>query len=312
MSTRLVTATTLSLLAACGGSDVTLPRLPFPIQTVAPFGQIAFVSNRDGSPYIYVDSAGDPKVRRLTRGENPAWSPDGAQIAFNDVPSGSDQPAIHIINVDGSGEHVLPLKGSAPTWSPGGTKLAFATPLGLYVANVDGSSLTGLVANDFLESGDVLSDPSWSPDGKSIAFVRANEDDAPAHVYIVRFDGSTPRPLDDLQLSEKRPRWSLDGLSIAFQSDVLTGSLIVTEAIDGSDVRTRAAGPWPFRDADWSGDGVNVSFSKPAVGSSLRIFVTDTRTGETRRLIADAAAPLSGAYDDYQGAWSRAMSWDYY
>lgn len=31
-------------------------------------------------------------------------------------------------------------------------------------------------------------------------------------------------------------------------------------------------------DADWSGDGVNVSFSKPAVGSSLRIFVTDTRT----------------------------------
>jgi len=300
-----------SLLAACGESKMLPPDSP--AMTPTPSGQIAFVSTRDGSPYIYIDSAGDPNVRRLTRGENPAWSPDGSRVVFNDVASGDELPAILIINADGSGEHVLPIKGTTPTWSPDGTKLAFATPTGIYVANIDGSASIRLVPNDFIESGDELSDPSWAPDGNKIAFVRANLDDAPPHVYIVGTDGSAPRPPLDGLFSERRPRWSQDGTQLAFQSDALGGVLIVTENADGSGVKTLVSGPFPIEHADWSSDGFNVSFAKSTVGESrLRIFVTDTRTRATRQLIPDVSGVASANYDDYQGAWSRAKGpWDY-
>jgi Tol biopolymer transport system component len=309
----------MSLIGACAESKMVVAPVS-PITTTALFGHIAFVSTRDGSPYIYVDSVGDSTVRGLTRGENPAWSPDGLQLVFNEVSSGDSEPTIRIINVDGSSEHVLPLNGTAPTWSPDGTKLAFATSLGIYVANADGSTPTRLVANDFAKSGEKVSDPSWSPDGTSLAFVRWSVDNDGGvfptipTIYIVRADGSAPRALvDGLSLPQRRPRWSPGGGSIAYQTEVQSGALIVTEYLDGSGVRTRAAGPPPIEDPDWSADGYTLSFSQSAGAQSrLRIFVTDTRSGATRQLIPDAAGSVSAGYDDYQGAWSHAKGpWDY-
>src|SRR5690349_16163798 len=49
------------------GTDSKLPPL---------VGQIAFVSTRDGSPYIYVAAANGSSLRRLTKGVRPEWSPD--------------------------------------------------------------------------------------------------------------------------------------------------------------------------------------------------------------------------------------------
>jgi Tol biopolymer transport system component len=308
-----LTAALSSLLAACGESKTPLSPNSPPV-TPMPFGFIAFVSTRDGSPYIYVDSAGDPHIRRLARGENPAWSWDGLQIVFNDVASGDDEPAIRIINADGSGEHALPIKGTSPAWSPDGAKLAFATPLGIYLSNADGSAPTRLVPNDFVEAGDVLSDPSWAPDGKQIAFTRTIGDEGAPHVYIVGTDGSAPRPLlDGLGVPERSPRWSRAGDQLTFQMDMLGSALIVTENVDGSGIKTLFSGAPPIKNADWSSEGFNVSFATATVGGSrLRIFVTDTRTRATRQLIPDVSRAGSANYDDYQGAWSHGKGpWDY-
>ena len=45
-------------------------------------GPIAFVSTRDGSPYIYLANADGTAATRLTSGEKPAWSRDGRSLAF--------------------------------------------------------------------------------------------------------------------------------------------------------------------------------------------------------------------------------------
>jgi hypothetical protein len=47
---------------------------------------LAFVSDRSGSPYIYLGSEDGMTVRRITAGDHPAWSKDGLRIAFHREP----------------------------------------------------------------------------------------------------------------------------------------------------------------------------------------------------------------------------------
>ncbi len=127
-------------------------------------GKLAFV--RDG--YIYVMNADGSKQRRLTRGESPAWSPDGRRLAYVRFGAADDVGEIWIANADGTGARKINF-GFAPAWSPDGMKIAFAAGEselgGILVMNADGGAvrqLTKLRANE--------GDPAWSPDGRKIAF----------------------------------------------------------------------------------------------------------------------------------------------
>src|SRR5437867_4331035 len=81
-------------------------------------------------------------------GSGPAWSPDGARIAFVcEVESGN--PDICAVNADGTGLVRLtsdPFVDSGPSWSPDRGKLAFSSSrtgqFELYLMNPDGSGVT--------------------------------------------------------------------------------------------------------------------------------------------------------------------------
>lgn len=134
------------------------PGPPPPSRPLAPItGRVAFVSTRDGSPWIYVaDTAG---VRRLAPGDEPAWSPDGTTIAYQS-PTG-----ISLMTADGTNNRVIRRNGSQPSWSPDGTQIAFADG-GIRVMQSDGSFDRLLVDNDFIQRGDEMERPAWSMDGK--------------------------------------------------------------------------------------------------------------------------------------------------
>jgi len=55
--------------------------------------------------------------------------------------------------------------------------------------------------------------PSWSPDGKSIAF-QSNRD-GPYHIYVMNTDGSNLRQLTSGDNDDRHPNWSPDGKTIA-------------------------------------------------------------------------------------------------
>jgi dipeptidyl aminopeptidase/acylaminoacyl peptidase len=61
--------------------------------------------------------------------------------------------------------------------------------------------------------------PRWSPDGRWLAFLRA--DDGPAQVWLLPVDGGEPYALTDLPLGVSELDWSPDGTRLAVTAPVL-------------------------------------------------------------------------------------------
>ncbi len=129
-----------------------------------------------------------------------AWSPDGRTIAFSRLAT-ADTPlreaTLYLADADGSNVRLLgpaQLHGVSPAWSPDGSRLAFVSfddandppcpaascpPSGeLYVVGADGSGPTRLTRSTADDEH-----PSWSPDGRRLAF---------ASGFVVRSQGHAP------------------------------------------------------------------------------------------------------------------------
>lgn len=108
------------------------------------------------------------------------------------------------------------------TPSPDGSRIAFEIVGGnLMVMNADGSDLRDLGAGFR---------PSWSPDGRWIAFM-VSEDDGyqftASEIFAIRADGGERIQLTRTNdLIEMNPSWSPDGRSIAFD-DAASGSIYI-------------------------------------------------------------------------------------
>lgn len=77
------------------------------------------------------------------------------------------------------------------------------------------------------------SDPSWSPDGSSIAFASKRGSDDAAALYVIRVDGGEAERVLELPLAISSPRWLPDGSHIVFATEVLTklaGNVEATKA----------------------------------------------------------------------------------
>jgi Tol biopolymer transport system component len=296
-------------------------------------GLIAFVSTRDGGgppagylsvPYIYVANADGSDVRRLTQGEWPTWSGDGQRIAFHKWSSGaaSSGPAeIRVMNADGSNERVLG-PGFFPSWSPDGAKIAFFSGVGgpeggIFMMNADGSSVARLVSNNFANPGwgdYAVQRPSWSPDGRGIAFVRANYED-PWTVHILDLATSEISFLrvgftenESRSVMDSRPAWSPDGTRLLLQIGP-----IASINRNGSGLQIHVQPTTYLGNPDWSPDGRSIVFNKfsapgdqvSSLGSRMRIFIARLEDSSVRQLIPEAVAPSLPDYWDSQPAWSR-------
>ena len=159
---------------------------------------------------IWVSDAAGREPRTFTRDSGlqyqPAWSPDGTQIAFV-AGDGPGTYEIYVMAVDAARIRRLTANDSLeflPAWSPNGRRIAFTSDrtgdYEIWVMQADGSDPRQLTHAPGLDTR-----PAWSPDGRHIAFTTNRS--GHMEIWVMRADGTEPRVLEQAEGGVCDPAW---------------------------------------------------------------------------------------------------------
>jgi hypothetical protein len=175
-----------------------------------------------------------------------------------------------------------------PTSPPGTptSRIAYASDGEIYSIQPNG------FGREQLTHAGGASQPSWSADGQSIAYVVGDTD---AQIWVLAADGSDQRQLTHTTFRTAHPSWSPDGSTIAF-ADADHGRLYVISS-DGSGLRQLTSGPGDAEPA-WAPSGSVIAFANGGAiytvkpdGSDRAVFVA--HIDPTMGLSAPAWSPLT-------------------
>ncbi len=191
-------------------------------------GQIAFVSERDGFPQVYLMDLAERQLEPITSEPEgacqPAWSPDGWRLAYISPCDGRkeqyDGASIFVYDFRSERTELISSLAAGdydPAWSPDGNKLAFTSlqngkPQVFIFDFVTGET------NPLMNRATINRMPVWSPDGEQIVFVTLNPLTNRPTLFIVDAGGTDePRGILGGQFTEAyRPDWTPEGDLIVF------------------------------------------------------------------------------------------------
>lgn len=276
------------------GTGALLPSASAQQQSV---GTIVYTHAPDGGPPwpvedIYSMGADGANAKALTNdghSHNPVWSPDGKRVLFvhdsmlqtkPDYRETKEVESYHpvelfVMNRDGGNRHLLRRMGlviHSAAWSPDGSTLAITcvpqewvnlrrptdepVAVGLFLRPADGQGQLRLLFRNAYT-------PSWSPDGKRLAFSVERPRGLWA-IHVANSDGSNDVQLTDPSLIAGSLSWSPDGNLLAFDEfvDQRRRQQVFVMDADGSHTRQITSSPnWSCGHPSWSPDGNQLVFS---------------------------------------------------
>lgn len=190
--------------------------------------RVAFVWDAGGGQEVYVKTVGGAEALNLSRSggddHHPLWLPDGRGVLYAQV-DGQGLSVMHVPATGGGARRVLRdpsvdgLRGMG--LSPDGARLVYAAreraeaPYRLVLAALDGSGRRVLSQPRPGTLGDM--DPRFSPDGRTVAFVRA-VNEVTRDVYRTTPGGSAPMRLTFDNRKINGLAWTPDGHRLLFTS----------------------------------------------------------------------------------------------
>ena len=126
-------------------------------------------------------------------------------------------------------------------------------------------------------------DPSWSPDGRFVAY--ASDQSGNFDIWVRSIGEGNSVQVTSSPAHDWQPSWSPDGLSLVFRSEREGGGLFVVPALGGSERKLCGFGYRPR----WSPDGSQVLFYSSAYTGAVKskTFVISSTGGTPRDVLND-------------------------
>jgi tol-pal system beta propeller repeat protein TolB len=260
--------------------------------------KIAFV---EGKSLKVVDSDGANERLLPTIGAalSPSWHPTGRWIVYSDA----DDRGTRIAQIDLRNNRTQLLAASnrglniTPVYTKDGKNIVWAaggdSPAELFLASAAGDDS---VAVPFVgRSGFETTSPTFSPDGKQVAFMSPRP--LTPQLFMMNVDGTGLRPLTPVVAGKRSyrtgPDWSPNGTEIAFQQQ--NGDFQVWTITVKDRSMHQLTNEGENEDPSWAPDGRHMSITRRlgAIGDQRNIWVLDERTGRLRQLTQSGDARLS-------------------
>jgi Tol biopolymer transport system component len=260
----------------------------------------AAFSGRDGRIFFETRaSSGNPEVAsmdpdgtdrtKLVGGQDPSVSANSQLVAFI---RGGD---VWIATRDGGFQRQITdtdVVERSPGFSPNGRSIVFSTEITSRTGqtaergNIVRIQTDGTDRRKLTNTGIVVADPSFSPDGNKIVFERTGSDATP-QIWKMASDGSDPTQLtDNPKFGSQSPSWSPNGERVAFERGDGHREQIFSIGSGGAGLRQITN----FEDRNsrtprWSPSGDRiVLFQNLLEDAPSGIFVMDSSGGSPRRL----------------------------
>lgn len=228
---------------------------------------------------------------------SPTWSPDATRFAY--VILGDDgQSPVLLQDVVGGARRTVPTTGGGgnhitPAFSPDGTSLAFTrlTDQGSAIFRADVARMCCVERLTAARYPANLS-PTWSPDGRRIAFV--SDRSGVPQIYVMSADGTDQELMVPYDFgatgASYAPDWSPDGTMLVFHRDV-SGSPQLFVYVVGSRQVKQLTSQGRNEDPAWAPDSRHIVYISDRTGRR-QLHVIDLETARVRQVPTPGIARL--------------------